>query len=157
MDRHQRQLQKAAAAPITFPFRRQPFCAYQAADPDAWNKCQQREYDCQKSSRPYGRACHIDARAHIPPLSLRSRTIRGLNKGHRGVEVRHSQNGYALLQLTASMRVGDKYVAGGSPIAIEGAAPDNRVVILQFESMDKLKAWWDSSSQKDIRRPTNGD
>jgi uncharacterized protein (DUF1330 family) len=43
------------------------------------------------------------------------------------------------------MRVGDKYVAGGSPIAIEGAAPDNRVVILQFESMDKLKAWWDSS------------
>jgi uncharacterized protein (DUF1330 family) len=87
----------------------------------------------------------ISTRAHIPPLSLRSRTIRGLNKGHRGVEVRHSQNGYALLQLTPSMRVGDKYVAGGSPIAIEGAAPDNRVVILQFESIDKLKAWWDSS------------
>ena len=63
MDRHQRQLQKAAAAPITFPFRRQPFCAYQAADPDAWNKCQQREYDCQKiftpvwACLPYRRAC----------------------------------------------------------------------------------------------------
>ena len=35
---------------------------------------------------------------------------------------------------------------------IDGAASGNRVVILQFESMDKLKAWWDSSSQKDIRK-----
>jgi hypothetical protein len=84
----------------------------------------------------------ISTRAHIPPLSLRSRTIRGLNKGHRGVEVRHSQNGYALLQLTPSMRVGDKYVAGGSPIAIEGAAPDNRVVIpLQSRRAEHCAAW----------------
>ena len=43
---------------------------------------------------------------------------------------------------------GGKYIAGGSPVAIEGAAPGNRVVILQFESMDKLKAWSDSSNQK---------
>jgi hypothetical protein len=26
--------------------------------------------------------------------------------------------------------------------------------VLLVERMDKLKAWWDSSSQKDIRRPT---
>jgi uncharacterized protein (DUF1330 family) len=47
---------------------------------------------------------------------------------------------------------GGKYIAGGSPVAIEGAAPGNRVVILQFESMDKLKAWSDSSNQKDMRK-----
>ena len=43
---------------------------------------------------------------------------------------------------------GGKYIAGGSPVAIEGAAPGNRVVILQFESMDKLKAWSDSLERK---------
>ena len=43
---------------------------------------------------------------------------------------------------------GGKYIAGGSPVAVEGAAPGNRVVILQFESMDKLKAWYELVQSK---------
>jgi len=40
---------------------------------------------------------------------------------------------------------GGKYIAGGfnKTFSITGQPPANRVVILQFESMDKVKAWRD--------------
>ena len=49
---------------------------------------------------------------------------------------------------------GGKYLAGGfnKTATFEGAPPPNRVVILQFESMDKAKAWDDSQANKDIRK-----
>ena len=49
---------------------------------------------------------------------------------------------------------GGKYVAGGfnKTVTFDGASPPNRVVILQFESMDAAKAWNDSPGQKDSRK-----
>ena len=49
---------------------------------------------------------------------------------------------------------GGKYVAGGfnKTVTFDGAPPPNRVVILQFESMDKVKAWNDSQAQKNSRK-----
>jgi uncharacterized protein (DUF1330 family) len=49
---------------------------------------------------------------------------------------------------------GGKYLAGGfnKTATFEGAPPPNRVVILQFESMDKAKAWDDSRANKDVRK-----
>ncbi|MGO9045540.1 MAG: DUF1330 domain-containing protein [Xanthobacteraceae bacterium] len=40
---------------------------------------------------------------------------------------------------------GGKYLGGGfnKTIAYSGAAPANRIVLLQFENMDAVKAWWD--------------
>jgi uncharacterized protein (DUF1330 family) len=40
--------------------------------------------------------------------------------------------------------VGGKYLAGGfnNATALSGASPANRIVLLQFESIDKAKAWY---------------
>jgi len=45
---------------------------------------------------------------------------------------------------------GGKYVAGGfnKTTTLHGASPPNRVVIVEFESMAKAKAWWDSEDLK---------
>jgi uncharacterized protein (DUF1330 family) len=43
-------------------------------------------------------------------------------------------------------------VRGGTPIAMEGEAPKGRVVILEFENMDKLKAWRASMKDADLVR-----
>ena len=42
---------------------------------------------------------------------------------------------------------GGKYIAGGfnKTFSISGQPPADRVVILQFENMDKVKAWRDSA------------
>ena len=49
---------------------------------------------------------------------------------------------------------GGKYIAGGfnKTATFDGAPPPNRVVILQFESMDKAKAWNDNQANKDARK-----
>jgi uncharacterized protein (DUF1330 family) len=40
---------------------------------------------------------------------------------------------------------GGKYVVrGGNPVTLQGAPPASRVAVLQFDSVDKLKAWWSS-------------
>jgi uncharacterized protein (DUF1330 family) len=45
---------------------------------------------------------------------------------------------------------GGKYLArGGNTVSFEGAPLGNRIVILQFESLDKVQAWWNSSATKD--------
>ena len=42
---------------------------------------------------------------------------------------------------------GGKYIAGGfnNTFSITGQPPANRIVILQFENMDKVKAWRDAA------------
>jgi uncharacterized protein (DUF1330 family) len=40
---------------------------------------------------------------------------------------------------------GGKYIVrGGNPVALQGTPPASRVVVLQFDSADKVKAWWSS-------------
>ncbi len=44
---------------------------------------------------------------------------------------------------------GGKYLArGGKTFAMHGALTANRVVVLQFESMDKAQAWWNAPATK---------
>jgi uncharacterized protein (DUF1330 family) len=44
---------------------------------------------------------------------------------------------------------GGKYLArGGKTIAMHGALTANRVVVLQFESLDKAQAWWNAPATK---------
>ena len=44
---------------------------------------------------------------------------------------------------------GGKYVVrGGKTISLMGQAPAPRVVVLQFENMDRVQAWWDSPGRK---------
>ena len=44
---------------------------------------------------------------------------------------------------------GGKYVVrGGKTASFQGTPPASRVVVLQFESMDKAQAWWESPGHK---------
>jgi len=44
---------------------------------------------------------------------------------------------------------GGKYVVrGGKTVSFRGTPPASRVVVLQFESVDKAQAWWDSPVTK---------
>jgi uncharacterized protein (DUF1330 family) len=44
---------------------------------------------------------------------------------------------------------GGKYVVrGGKTVSFQGTPPASRVVVLQFESLDKAQAWWDSPGRK---------
>jgi uncharacterized protein (DUF1330 family) len=47
---------------------------------------------------------------------------------------------------------GGKYLArGGTTISFVGSPPSARFVLLQFESLDKAQAWWDSPGRKDAQ------
>ena len=47
---------------------------------------------------------------------------------------------------------GGKYIVrGGNPVTLQGAAPAPRVVVLQFDSVDKVQAWWNSPGRKDAQ------
>jgi uncharacterized protein (DUF1330 family) len=39
-------------------------------------------------------------------------------------------------------------VRGGKTIALQGAGPAARIVVIQFDNLDKAQAWWNSSAQK---------
>jgi uncharacterized protein (DUF1330 family) len=45
---------------------------------------------------------------------------------------------------------GGKYIAGGfnKTWSINGQAPANRVIVLQFENLDKVKAWQNNGGRK---------
>jgi uncharacterized protein (DUF1330 family) len=44
---------------------------------------------------------------------------------------------------------GGKFIArGGKTITLQGAAPAARVVVIQFDNLDKAQAWWNSPTQK---------
>ena len=46
--------------------------------------------------------------------------------------------------------MGGKFIVrGGKTISYEGAAPAPRVIVVQFESLDKLQALYNSASYKD--------
>lgn len=68
------------------------------------------------------------------------------------------ENGYKNEFLPATQpiiaKLGGKYVAGGfnKTVSFEGAPPPNRVIIIQFDSMDAAKAWNDNQEQKDSRK-----
>ena len=45
---------------------------------------------------------------------------------------------------------GGKYVIrGGKTVSYQGAPLESRIVVFQFENMDKAQAWWDSPGRKD--------
>jgi uncharacterized protein (DUF1330 family) len=47
---------------------------------------------------------------------------------------------------------GAKFIArGAKPISTQGAPPAPRVTAIQFDSMDKAQAWWNSPANKDIQ------
>jgi uncharacterized protein (DUF1330 family) len=63
------------------------------------------------------------------------------------------QNGYMkefVPPATKSLQdQGGKFVIrGGKTIAAQGAPPAPRVVVIQFDSLDKAQAWWNSPAQK---------
>jgi uncharacterized protein (DUF1330 family) len=65
----------------------------------------------------------------------------------------NDQNGYMkefVPPATKSLQEqnGKFVVRGGKTIAAQGAAPAPRVVVIQFESLDKAEAWWNSPAQK---------
>jgi len=64
------------------------------------------------------------------------------------------QDGYnkeylPLVTKTLTDAGGKFLVRGGKTISYEGAAPAPRVVVIQFESLDKLQALYNSTSYKD--------
>jgi uncharacterized protein (DUF1330 family) len=47
---------------------------------------------------------------------------------------------------------GGKYIVrGGSPITLQGTPPPSRVVVLQFDSEEKVQAWWNSSDHASVQ------
>ena len=45
---------------------------------------------------------------------------------------------------------GGKFLAvGGKTVALTGAPPAGRVVLVQWETMDQLQSWWNSQATKD--------
>ena len=57
---------------------------------------------------------------------------------------------YLPLITKALTDAGGKFIVrGGKTISYEGAAPAPRVVVIQFESLDKLQALYNSASYKD--------
>jgi uncharacterized protein (DUF1330 family) len=52
--------------------------------------------------------------------------------------------------MKAAKDQGGKYLAlGGKTVSFAGAPPAPRVVVIQFESMDKVQTWWNSAARRD--------
>ena len=47
---------------------------------------------------------------------------------------------------------GGRVMAAGKGIAVEGSPPNNRVVIIRWESLDQLMAWHNSSDYQSARK-----
>ena len=97
--------------------------------------------------------------------------IAGLALGAATIEVLHAQakpmayaivfntvndqekymNEFAPAITKALQDAGGKYlVRGGKSIPMHGAPPAPRVVVVQFESLDKAQAWWASPATKAV-------
>lgn len=60
---------------------------------------------------------------------------------------------YKKLAATTVTEYGGKYIArGGHTEVLEGTWQPNRIVILQFDSMEKAKAWLNSPEYREPRR-----
>jgi uncharacterized protein (DUF1330 family) len=52
--------------------------------------------------------------------------------------------------LKTIQEAGGKFLArGGKTVSFDGAPPGPRVVVTQYESMEKAQAWWNSPATKD--------
>ena len=51
----------------------------------------------------------------------------------------------------AVQAAGGKFLVRGKAEMLKGEPPKNRIVIQQWDSMDKLKAWFNSAEQKELR------
>ncbi len=63
------------------------------------------------------------------------------------------QDGYMKDFVPPAMKAGQDFgakflIRGGKTMATQGAAPAPRVVVIQFDSLDKAEAWWSSPAQK---------
>ena len=52
------------------------------------------------------------------------------------------------IQKTLKDAGGKFLAAGGKTVSFDGAPPAPRVVVVQFESLDKAQEWWNSSAAK---------
>ena len=43
---------------------------------------------------------------------------------------------------------GGYVVRGGKTIALQGLPPQSRIVVMKFESMGRVQAWWNTSARK---------
>ena len=59
---------------------------------------------------------------------------------------------YAPVVQPAIKAAGGRLIAGGKAVAIEGEAAKTRLVIQQWDSMEKLQAWISSAASKDARK-----
>ncbi len=50
---------------------------------------------------------------------------------------------------------GGKFIASGAPVALDGTAPAQRVVINQWESMEKAREWFKSPEYQKAREIGN--
>jgi uncharacterized protein (DUF1330 family) len=59
-------------------------------------------------------------------------------------EATHKDSEFMKQTVPTIKAVGGKYLAGGfnNGTALSGASPANRIVLLQFETIDKAKAWY---------------
>jgi uncharacterized protein (DUF1330 family) len=59
-------------------------------------------------------------------------------------EATHKDSEFMKQTVPTIKAVGGKYLAGGfnNATALSGASPANRIVLLQFETIDKAKAWY---------------
>jgi uncharacterized protein (DUF1330 family) len=100
------------------------------------------------------------ALAMVGSFALGAAAVQGLHAqakpfGYFVAEVAVSnQDAYAKEFLPLATKVikdsGGKYlVGGGKTRSLQGTPPANRVVVIQFESLDKVQAWWDSPDRKD--------
>ena len=48
-------------------------------------------------------------------------------------------------------RHGGKVLGGGAPKAVEGAIAAERIVVIEFENLDKARAWYDSTEYAAIK------
>lgn len=62
---------------------------------------------------------------------------------------------FAPLARASVVKYGGQSVAAGTPTMMEGSVPDNRVVINQWPSMEKMRAWHDLPEYKQAREVGN--
>jgi uncharacterized protein (DUF1330 family) len=47
---------------------------------------------------------------------------------------------------------GGRYIAAGKAIPLDGEPPKSRVVVIAFDSLEKIQAWRNSEAYKDDRK-----
>jgi uncharacterized protein (DUF1330 family) len=90
-----------------------------------------------------GAALHAQSTANAPAYYVVEVNVRDLDK---------YRNDYASHVAATLVPYGGRYLAaGGRTESIEGAPPASRVSILEFPSMDKAEAWYNSPEYDQIK------